>query len=1672
MIRNTFFLKSIAWFLVVNILSSVFYPTAALALSSGPSQPEFSSYESPNATDMVNLVTGDFTYTMPLLTIPGTGGSFSLPLAYHGGIRAEQDASWVGLGWSLNPGAITRSISQYPDDFAGETWATQIVNSGGNGYSLNFLVGTYSHDSEKGSGGTIGLSGMLAFGYGNQSGTGVVAGVNFGDGKVKVDPIGLSMTVLTVVGFWEAGIAEGAAASAAEEATGSVTETIAGAMKGLNDVSTAGSLGYGAIGSATQNYNFSHQGLHVKNRNYFFYQKYNYWFDTTRTDSAYGSLYLGDMPLGYNDIASYVWKAYLSGEETDCNYMNNPIYFPKDYENLTCSDMYMKLESGGPAVSWNPTSICYDAYNIMGSGVSGNIRPYRHEVGSLAFPFSMQALDFKSAIFPFLDYKVGFRYEGDYSNRYTYHKAQTSDGFGVGAVSCGDYYAIWNVYDPSLLENGQRIESDREGLINSMKMEGGYWIMHSKLVQGRNVEWYSNEEILNGTAQAYGFIDFLGSSADTSDPNPRWRTSTASDFRSLLPGKGIGGYSVTRPDGMTFHYALPVYNFQQANMSKDVTDPTKDNHTSSELYDPFAYEWLLTAITGPDFVDRGELGVIDDSDWGYWVKLDYGRFAQNYHWRSPYWDYDTPDNTNSFSYMEGLKETYYLNTIATHSHTALFVKSIRNDGRGAYAKDSTNYQSDLLKNLSDGQAYNDLYPSSSLKLSSIVLLKNEDYTSLLSNGSLKYETSSPYDTDLLANNDSFDEVADIYDVSDLGNFFELHQVKSILFHYDENLDGTDDYTLAPETHNSFSSVLHPPRDGNSISRSGRLTLYSITVYGQYAQTLFPDFQFEYTGYNPAYGADDWDGWGMYKSGGTTNIDSHHGSASGPDDAKAWSLTKITTPLGGTIEVDYEQDSYSSIAGDSIQVVIPVHSPVSTTEWRIYPDYSILAPHLADLLEEGQNVTFYLTQAYEVCDYKACTAINWLSESTYLILNETLPQVIQSLDSVSFVLSNPPPSLPEPNECCAIIGCKRKNCEVDTLYGTLQATVKQLNGGDLRVSQIRVSDGTTTFKTNYEYTQNGNPSGLTSGTVAKEPNYIKTYDYPFYDYYDFPLTPVMYNKVTVYQGELSDSSDYISAKEYTFTVPSSDMVTVNNNVSSFADESSSATDHAYLSQQNYLVDVNTSQIGSIEKIRTFDPYGTISESDFTYFNQKNVSDAQGVFTEGSTLQDAVQYIDSNDQLGIWVKFIRTTKTFYPSFLTSITTTRKGATQIVTNTEFDFYTGAVLTKEYTDALGVTYISQNVPAYTISQYQGMGPKGADSSHANMLTQLAASYLYKNSISTDNLVSASIQTWAQEDTMRAFDTGNLRNYYEAIPSDERVWRKKAAYVWNSPFLNGGGTYQNFVNFDWTETGLDKHWQKASEVSRYDVYSEMLETSDANGKPSAKKLANNNAYTICRVPFAHYPEIAYCGIEDGQASSSYNLYGGGVWSGGTGYTGLAHTGSTSLMIESSHNDLYYSAEVHSAYGLQLGRAYKVSVWVYGDGDVSPGFSYDPIPNSDVTLGEVKTEKVCGEWKLISQEITINNANPAAYNGEYLEMFIGNGGSSTAYVDDFRFQPSDVPMTSYVYDPQTKLLMYVIDGHNTYTHYTYTADGRLKTAYRETAKGEIKVSEYNYHYSRDGMTVK
>lgn len=168
--------KLTALFLALLMLVETIIPNVSFALSGGPTQPEVQGFTPAGTTDMVDLFTGDFNYNIPLMDIDG----YPINLGYQSGVGMDQEASWVGLGWNLNPGAINRSMRGLPDDFNGEEVEKRVHIKPSYNISLSgsiqaklfgFQINKATSTTKKYLNGSVGLN--LELFYNNYKGVGV-----------------------------------------------------------------------------------------------------------------------------------------------------------------------------------------------------------------------------------------------------------------------------------------------------------------------------------------------------------------------------------------------------------------------------------------------------------------------------------------------------------------------------------------------------------------------------------------------------------------------------------------------------------------------------------------------------------------------------------------------------------------------------------------------------------------------------------------------------------------------------------------------------------------------------------------------------------------------------------------------------------------------------------------------------------------------------------------------------------------------------------------------------------------------------------------------------------------------------------------------------------------------------------------------------------------------------------------------------------------------------------------------------------------------------------------------------------------------------------------------------------------------------------------------------------
>lgn len=389
----------------------VFSACIAFALQGGPSQPDYTQFEPTGMSDMVNLLTGDFAYQIPLGEIPGPYGNYPLSVSYHAGISPQQEASWVGLGWSLNPGAINRNVRGVPDDqFHGGTmglsyeysklqsWNTNVglglgpytvgmsVSSNGSvGYSVS--VGCkFSEDYNVGFGANLSTDGVGAsVGINGKNGGGLNTGVNISnDGKVY-SSVGANFNPLRAsgkVGFGSEISSVGLTLSSDGNVGGKLGPL--SAQRGKNGKSVSFSNGLASISHSTYtkgNSKSESTGFdvtipilitpaNVVTLSYGFSQTTSqYWNRSATSDYVYGYMYQAGPSI---DVARENGFSMSPEATAGGQVAKNTVPWVwslngRSLEALGERDMY-------PA---------FDEYSVASEGVNGSFRPFARETHQL-----------------------------------------------------------------------------------------------------------------------------------------------------------------------------------------------------------------------------------------------------------------------------------------------------------------------------------------------------------------------------------------------------------------------------------------------------------------------------------------------------------------------------------------------------------------------------------------------------------------------------------------------------------------------------------------------------------------------------------------------------------------------------------------------------------------------------------------------------------------------------------------------------------------------------------------------------------------------------------------------------------------------------------------------------------------------------------------------------------------------------------------------------------------------------------------------------------------------------------------------------------------------------------------------------------------------------------------
>lgn len=919
--------KRVTLLLALSLVTQVFYPTAAYALTSGPSQPEVQSFTPVGVSDMVDLFSGDFHYNIPLLDV----GGYPINMSYASGITMDQEASWVGLGWNLNTGCITRNMRGLPDDFDGDLVVKEANMKKNITFGLTTGIGLEALGKED----LFGLSASLGINYNNYNGIGF---------ESSVSPT-LSLSKLGAGPF---NLALGLSASAdGLDIRPSLSYSKLLKDKEQNDKSFGSSIGVNinsraGLTATTVNTSLSNakdktgdgdfdddgeitDGKNAGGHISFAAQTYVPSYEMPRNNySVTVSAKLGPTIVGVDGV-----EATLSGYYNESGLAQKSESLPSyGYFNSGNEVNYSKIlmdfnreKDGGfsrATTNLPVTNSTYDVFSIAGQGIGGSFRGFRGDVGYVFDPSSQST-------------SVGASLGGELAAGQL-----VSGGLDVNVNTNISRTSKWNSYNSALnsvsyqpqtpgstyeqvylKELGEK-SVDGDGLYNNLG--GDHAVRYTLTPYGYDANL--NQQFSN----TFGSLSSVPSSLKRSERAKRNNCISVLK-KSEVNHYGLTGYAapdaklhhigeitVLRNDGARYVYGLPAYNKFQQEMTFSVvangdcgtglvtytnTEASNANSSGLEHYyqmtktPAYAHSFMLTDIVSPDYVDIDGIRGPSEGDLGSYTHFDYDASTSspgiqatktNYKWRTPY---STAGNQAYFneglksktddqkgSVVYGEKELFYIQRISTKTHIAVFYSSPRAD---AYD----------VAGISGGLGTNSMY-----KLDSIALYSLPDYK---------------------ANDDN------------------AEAIKKVHFRYD--------YSLCPDVPNNNNAYVDEKGDdeGENINAGhGKLTLKKIFfTYGKSRKGKIHAYSFNYADVdhngtvdddeNPEYNVKGYDRWGNYKpNSGGCNLAEDLPAAECPyveEDvaegtrnkwAAAWSLTSIKVPAGGTMKIHYESDDYAYV----------------------------------------------------------------------------------------------------------------------------------------------------------------------------------------------------------------------------------------------------------------------------------------------------------------------------------------------------------------------------------------------------------------------------------------------------------------------------------------------------------------------------------------------------------------------------------------------------------------------------------------------------------------------------------------------------------------------------------------------------------------------------------------
>lgn len=941
---------------LVIFLNQILYPSISFALTGGPTQPEVHGFEPVNSTQMVDLFTGDFTYNIPLMDI----GGYPINLSYHAGVGMEQEASMVGLGWSLTPGAINRNVRGIPDDFNGDEVTTQVNikpnNTWGIGagayleifgfdvtekLNLNVRVGRSMeiyNNSYRGIGtklsSSVGLS-YRAYNGSNESESSLQTGVGLNITSDSKSGITLNPNIYAIA---------------------SANHDLAERGYNSNTVSTSFGMRFQSNSGLESVYLMS-SSTNAKTK-----------FDPSRSVNGGGyssklgySAYFPSMSnnmLNYNAGIKFSYDATLVGASVQLQangYFSSQWLADKEMQNAAYGNLYYtrmdeknsnskgndklldfnrisdnQYEEGSMNINLSQTT--YDIYSISGQGTGGNFRLHQSDIPfygepmvqnrSVRVPSAEVGLEFGPTTrvgvngnLSYFDLSDG-AWNSDDGNNVTKNNANLRttnvDRFFEPTyfIKDGEMTPIEQFYlDQDLGTDPVRLEFDKSPLgeyrlTNSLVNNVGHHGNIGTLYRAQNREYkrrYRNstiEYLTNFEASRYGLNRDIYS------------------YDSLITTTMPSGAKEYETDHLNPFSRTPVGNLVESNTRKGhhigSFKITEENGTR------YVYD-----IPGYNYESNDVSFDITDKDAG-----KSNHFYYKEHLNSGLIDYTSTDastlnNKGIANYynkrsIPAYAYTHYLTGILSPDYIDLTGDGISEDDMGSAVKFNYTLHSNEY-------GWRAPYGKNKAKYIPGLLTKPGDDKATYSYGIKELWFVHSIESKTHIAEFYYSERDDALGVSDesgtKGTTSEQKTLKLdriVLYNKLDRFNNKENATPIKVVYFTYTYDLCKGVPNQVNSGFGKLTLKKISFsYGKSYKSMMSPYIFSYSSVNPDYTQNVMDSWGNYKPDNATLSNTFfpypdQNKSAADANASAWSLTQIKLPSGGKINIEYESDDYAYV----------------------------------------------------------------------------------------------------------------------------------------------------------------------------------------------------------------------------------------------------------------------------------------------------------------------------------------------------------------------------------------------------------------------------------------------------------------------------------------------------------------------------------------------------------------------------------------------------------------------------------------------------------------------------------------------------------------------------------------------------------------------------------------